>query len=111
MKPIDYLIQEREENLCKHCIKEYLSCGYGNAPIWNGVVSCGINKKFTKCYHPCTKEDWLKCSLNDDRNTPHYVPLYCSKCGKRYGEVDITHCAFPETQICNDCLPEPPRFD
>ena len=111
MKPIDYLIQERDENLCKHCIKEYLSCGHSEDYIWNGVVSCGINKKFTKCDTPCTKEDWSKCPLNDARNDPHYVPLICSKCGKQYGEVDLNQCMYPETQICNDCLPEPPRFD
>jgi len=71
MKPIDYLIQEREENLCKHSIKEYLNRVWDDDYIWNGVVSCGINKKFTKCDTPCTKEDWSKCPLNDARNDPH----------------------------------------
>ena len=111
MKPIDYLTQEQEENPCKHYIKEYLSCGYGEYYIWNGVISCGINKKFTKGYSPCTKEDWAGCPLNRSRNNPHYVPLYCSECGKQYGEVDITHCRFPESPCCEDCLPEPPIFD
>ena len=66
MKPIDYLIQEQEENLCKHCIKEYLNFFplVDDDYIWNGVVSCGINKKFTKCHIPCTEEDWGKCPLN-----------------------------------------------
>jgi hypothetical protein len=65
MKPINYLIQEQEESLCKHCIKEWLFTG-DNVCLWDGVVSCGINKKFSKCNEICTKEDWAKCPLNKD---------------------------------------------